>query len=309
MTEGDPMTTRRTARAFAVAIVAAIGLVAAACAPTAPGGGGQPAPINWKFEGDSVTVNNSQDETCFILCVNKKDEPYLLQIAFKVTIGEPGSAQAWRVGSGSNAHDESISNAFTGHLGVGESYTFVGAERATATFTGIQPLDVLDALNPNNKMDIVGVYSWSMESDLVSYDNAADSIAAIFGNALNATLAEGTLPSDEQALVDMVIDLLFNNIGNAFSVLLANVPLLGAGDDTLGGAVYLGLGATGVLGSAIDAVLGGVSIPNLTLLGDNKIPPGIQGGKMFTMTGAKSFNQTFTGADGQHTYRFLTGPT
>jgi hypothetical protein len=250
------------------------------------------------FEGNQVTVNNSQDETCVIICVNTHDEPYLMQIAFKVTIGQPGSATAWRVGSGANEYND---------LGAGQSHVLVGPERARATFNGVKPLDLLDALNPSNKMDIVGVYSWAMESDLISYDGAADDLAVMFKDALNATLAAGTLPTDEQALVDMVIDLLFNNLGNAFSLLLANVPVLGAGDDALGGAVYVGMGVTGALGSAINAVLGSVSIPNTTLLGDNKIPPDIQGGGLFTMTGPKSFNQTFTGADGQHTYDFLTG--
>ncbi len=289
----------RTVRVAAIAIVASFGLVAAACAPAAPPGSPPgPAAINWMFEGNQVTVNNSQDETCIIVCVNTHDEPYLLQVAFKATIGEPGSAHAWRVGSHNNEYND---------LGAGESHVLVGAERARATFTDVQPLDLLDALNPANKMDIVGVYTWAMESDTVHVDGSADSVANIFEDALNSTIAAGTLPTDEQALVDMIIDLLFNNVGNAFSLLLANIPLLGLGDDVLGGAVYIGLGATGALGSAINAVLGSVSIPNTTLLGDNKLPPDIQGGGMFTMTGGKSFNQTFTGADGQHTYNFLTG--
>ncbi len=290
------MLKKRSVRAAAVAVVATFGLVAAACAPPAPGGG--PAPINWGFEGNTVTINNSQDETCIIICVNKEDEVYLLNVAFKVTIGQPGSAQAWRVGSGANE---------TSSLAVGQTHTLTGNQRAKVTFNGVKPLDVLDALNSNNKMDVVGVYTWAMESDFVSFDYAADDVADLFEDALNATLAAGTLPNDEQALVDMVIDLLFNNVGNAFTLLLANVPLFGLGDDVLGGAVYLGLGATGALGNAINAVLGGVSIPNVSLLGDNKVPPDIQGGAMFTMTGPKSFNQTFTGADGQHTYNFLTG--
>jgi len=37
------------------------------------------------------------------------------------------------------------------------------------------------------------------------------------------------------------------------------------------------------------------------------VPPDVQGGGIFTMTGTKNFTQTFTGADGQHTYSFQTG--
>ena len=38
------------------------------------------------------------------------------------------------------------------------------------------------------------------------------------------------------------------------------------------------------------------------------VPPDIQGGGFFTMGGSKTFSQTFTGADGQHTYGFQSGP-
>lgn len=292
------MRNRRTVRTATVALVAALGLIAAACVPPSSGGGG-PAPVNWAVEGDRVTVNNSQDEVCVLFCVNSNDEPYLLQIAFKVTVGEPNSAQAWRTGSGANEYNE---------LGAGESHTLVGAERATATFNGVQPLDLLAALNPANKMDVFGTYTWAMESDLVSYDGNADDFAEVFEDALNAVVASATLPSTEEELVDLLIDLIFNNAGNVISLVFANFPLLGLGDDTLGGALYLGFGATGALGSAIDAILGGYSIPATTILGDNSIPPDIQGGGIFTLTGAKGFNQTFTGAGGQHTYEFDTGP-
>ena len=289
---------RHTTRVAVVAMLAAFGLVAAACVPPSTGPGA-PAPVNWAVEGDRVTVNDSQDETCVLICVNLNDEPYLLQIAFKVTLGQPGSAVAWRTGSAANEYND---------LGAGESHVLVGAERARATFNGIKPLDLLSALNPANKMDVFGTYTWAMESDLVSYDGAADDFAQIFEDALNAVVAPATLPSTEEELVDLLIDLIFNNAGNVISLLFANFPLLGAGDDALGGALYLGFGANGALGSAIDAILGGFSIPSTVILGDNKIPPNIQGGGIFTLTGAKGFTQTFTGADGQHTYEMDTGP-
>jgi hypothetical protein len=290
------MSTRRTARLSIVAIVAAIGLAGASC--TTPIAGPVPA-VNWAFEGDRVTVDNSQDEVCVFICVNTHDEPYLLDVNFMVTIGEPGSASAWRTGSGANEYND---------LGAGESHVLVGAERAKATFNGVQPLDLLSALNPANKMDVVGSFTLAMESDLISYDFAADAIADTFEDALNATVAMSSLPTTEAALIDLILDLLFDNIGNAFELLLANIPLFGLGDDVLGGAVYIGIGATGFLGQAIDAILGGYSIPTFNLLGDNQLPPDVQGGGIFTMTGAKGFTQSFNGADGQHTYDFIAGP-
>jgi len=38
------------------------------------------------------------------------------------------------------------------------------------------------------------------------------------------------------------------------------------------------------------------------------VPPDVLGGGIFTLTGTKNYTQTFTGADGQHTYSFQTGP-
>ena len=291
------MITRRSARLAVIGLLASMGMVAGACAPQAPGGG--PAPQNWGFEANSVKVHNSQDEVCIIFCVNRRDEPYVLQIAWRVKIGQPGSAQAWVVGHRDNAYND---------LGAGESRVLQGNERAKVTFSGVKPLDVLDVLNANNKMEVFGTYTWAMEEDEVGIQSAANSVADLFEDALNATLAPATLPSDEAAIVDLVLDLLFDNIGGAITILLSNIPLFGLGDDLLGGAFYVGLGATGVLGSGIDAVLGSFSIPVLNLLGDNMIPPKIVGGGLYTMTGSKNFTQFFSGADGTHEYTFNAGP-
>lgn len=291
---------RRTrTRIAAISLVAAIGLVGAACAPPAPGGGG-PAPVDWSFKGTQVTVNNVQDEVCVLLCVNREDEPYLHQIAFKVTIGQPGSASAWRTGSRDFSIDPGLS--------VGQSRNLTGGQQATATFSGVQPLDLLSALNPNNKMDVIGTYTWAMEEDFVGVGASADAVAATFEDALNDTVATAVLPTDESALVQLILDVLFNNVGNAFVILLQNIPLLGLGDDLLGGSVQIGLGVTGALGSAVDSVLSSFSVPNVTLLGDNQIPPDIQGGGLFTLTGPKNFTQTYTGADGRHTYTLRSEP-
>ena len=78
-----------------VAVLAIIG-VGAAC--TAPGPSGIPTET-WRIEGTQVTVDDSQDEVCPIVCINREDEPYLIQIAWRVKMGVPGSATAWAVGS------------------------------------------------------------------------------------------------------------------------------------------------------------------------------------------------------------------
>jgi len=288
----------RTARLALVGLVAAFATVAAACAPDAPPPWEPPAPVNWSFKGTNVTVNNSQDETCVIICVNKEDEPYLLQVAFRVRIGQPGSADAWVV------KGDSLAN-----MGAGDSATLTGGQQAKVTFTGVQPLDILSALNPANKMDVVGVYTWAAEEDSInSLSVGANATADVFKNALNATLAAGTLPNqDANALVSMVFDALFSNISNPFAMLASNLPCLGLCDDVLGGAVYVGIGATGTLAGIMDAALASTTVPAISIPVLD-VPPDIQGGGFFTLGSTKNFSQTFSGADGVHTYGFQSGP-
>ncbi len=285
-------------RLLTVAILSAFGLLAAACAPPATGGG--PAPVDWSFKGTSMTVSNVQDEVCVLFCVNTSDEPYLITVAFRVAIGAPGSAQSWVV-KGSTLPSTSA----------GQSRTLTGGQQGKVNFPGIAPLDVIDALNPSNKMEIVGTYTWAAEEDLIdSLSVGANGVADIFEDALNDVVASADLPtSDPEALIELVLDLLFNNIGSAFKIILSNIPCLGLCDDVLGGRVYVGLGATGVLGDTINGLLGGFAVPSITLVGDNSVPPNIQGGGLYTLSSPKGFNnQSFIGADGHHKYNLLSGP-
>ena len=89
--------TRRRTRTVLLGAVAALALVAAACVP-------EPAPANttWEFKATKVTVNDVQDEVCVIVCVNRADEPYVMNIATRVKIGVPNSASGFVVSSRSN---------------------------------------------------------------------------------------------------------------------------------------------------------------------------------------------------------------
>lgn len=296
--ETNTMKTRNV-RFMLVAMVAAFAAVAAACSPTPP-----PAPINWSFKGTSMTVNQPQDaiyDPIFHACIaipNCDDEPYLIQIAFRVRIGEPNSAQAWV-----------IKGATLPSTSKGQTRTLTGAQQAEVDFNGVQPLDVLDALNPANKMDIVGTYTWAAEEDTInSLTGGAQSVADVFKTALNQTLAAGTLPSgDTNSLLNMVFNALFGNFNTPFKLILSNIPCLGLCDDVLGGAVYVGLGATGTLASLLDSALGSFAVPNVSIPVVT-VPPDVQGGGFYTMGGVKDFTQSFSGAGGQHTYTFQSGP-
>ncbi len=280
----------RSRLAVAVGMLAVIG-IAASCAPPAP------TPTqSWTFRADKVTINDSQDEIrdpIFGACLaipNCDDEPYTLNIGFRVKVGKAGSAQAFVVNNRTDA--PSVSEGSTRDL--------TGSQEGPVTFTGIKPLDVIDLFDTNNKLEVVGVYSWASEEDLVGNGVAADAVANILEDALNDTLATSSLPSDASIIVDLILD----NILGALGLLAQNIPLFGLGDDVLGGGLYIGIGAKGGLASAIDGVL--ASTPpitfNIPLL---DLPPDIVGGGFFTLGGTSTFTQTYSGAGGTHTYDYV----
>ena len=137
--------TRIRASVVGVLALALVG-VATACMPPTPGG------RSVTFKADRVTVNDSQDETCVLgICANRSDEPFVFNIAFRVKIGVPGSAQAYLVGDRDNA----------------------------VNFGGITGLDVTDLLNPDNKLEVVGVYTWANEADQIPIGQAATGTASV----------------------------------------------------------------------------------------------------------------------------------
>jgi hypothetical protein len=265
--------------------------VAAACAPP-------PAPVSesWTFRASQVTVNDSQDEVrdpIFGACISLNgcsDEPYTLNIGFRVKIGVPGSAQAVVVNNRTSAPDDVCE---------GCTVTLNGAQQNAVTWNNVQALDIVDLFDSNNKLEVFGVYSWASEEDLVGNGVAADAVADVLEDALNSTIANGTLPSDASLILDLVLD----NIFGALGLIAQNIPLFGLGDDVLGGGLYIGIGAKGQLASIIDGTIG--SAPPITFnIPIVDLPPDIVGGGIFTMGGSKSFTQTYSGAGGQHTYQY-----
>lgn len=274
----------RSWRALAISALGVVAMAAAACAPP-------PAPSSqsWTFRAEQVTINDGQDQTCVIICVNNEDEPYTLNIGFRVKVGVPGSASTFVVNNRTDAPS----------VGIGDTKVLTGNEQGAATFAGIQPLDIIDILNTNNDLEVIGVYTWASEEDLIGNGLAADTVADLFEDALNSTIAQSSLPSDAGLIVDLILD----NILGSLGLLVNNIPTLGLGDDVLGGGLYIGIGAKGELANLIDAVLADTDpitfdIPIVSL------PPDIDGGGIFTLGGPSNFTQTFSGAGGTHTYDF-----
>lgn len=281
------MTRTRTRLAAAVAMLAVMGVAAACVPPPAP------ASESWTFRATQVTVNDSQDEVrVFGACANFncEDEPYTLNIGFRVKLGVPNSAQTVVVNNRTDAPE---------NIDEGQTVALTGNAQNAVTWNDVKPLDVADLLNSNNKLEVFGVYSWASEEDFVGNGVAADAVADVLRDALNATIAQGSLPSDAGLILDLVLD----NIFGALGLLAQNIPLLGLGDDVLGGGLYIGIGAKGQLANIINGTIG--SSPPITFdIPLVSLPPDIVGGGIFTMGGTSTFTQTYSGADGQHTYGY-----
>lgn len=287
------MNSRRKRVSTLVASLMTLGVIAAACTPPAPTAVPQ---YNYKIFADTVTINNSQDETCVLgVCANSNDEAYVLQIAFKVTIGQANSAATWVTGHRDNA---------TPSIGAGTTYNLTGAQEAPAFINALNGVDILDLATNNSKLEIGGTYFWAAESDTVGIAGAASDVADILKDALNDTLAAASGNIDTNTILDLV----FDNLGNAFTLLLANIPLLGLGDDTLGGGFYVVIGARGSLASLLDTAIGGYTAPGFDVPVLD-LPPDIQNIGIAVTNGTTTFpSETFTGAGGQHTYNIKVAP-
>lgn len=288
------MTRTRSLTAGIVAVVAVMAL-AASCAPAAA-----PAGESWTFKANSVKINDSQDELrdpFFGACIaipNCDDEPEPLQIGFRVKVGVPNSAQTFVVNNRGDAPS----------VGEGSTRVLTGNQQNAATFANVKPLSLIDLFNSANKLEVVGSYTWASEVDLVGNGVAADGVAGVLKDALNATLAKGSLPADASFILDLILD----NIVGALGLLAQNVPLFGFGDDVLGGSLFLGIGAKGDLANIINSAIG--STPPLTFnIPLLDLPPDIVGSQITTFGGAKTFTQQYSGSGGTHTYEFGWGPT
>ncbi|MFN8052365.1 MAG: hypothetical protein U0Q22_13045 [Acidimicrobiales bacterium] len=277
-------------------ILAATSLLATACPPPASS-----TPVNWAFKATQVTVNSSQDEVrdpIFGACISFtgcSDEPYVLNVNFRVKIGAAGSAQTFVTGSRDNAQ---------GSMNPGQTNAVTGNAQAKATFSNVIPLDVLDLTDANNHLEVLGSYVWALEEDTVGVGAAANSVATVLKDALNSTLAAGSLPSDLSSLLSIIT----SNLGSAFILLAQNIPLLGLGDDIMGGGMYVGLAVKGGLADIINSSIASTPFPNIAIPVVD-LPPDITHGGFYTTTASKDFNgQSWSCCGGQHTWNFNAGP-
>ena len=261
-----------------------VAMLATGCAT---GSGAAPAGATFKFRANKVTVVNHNDSFFY----GVRDETFTYQLWFRVKVGVANSAQVGLVGDRSNAFND---------LGDGQSHVNVGAEQAEVNFAGVQMVDVVDLLNPATPLEVVGTWTWAMDKDDVSVAGVAFSTLNVIRNALNATVAAGTLPTDGNALVSQI----FGDFGSAFNLiagaLFASIP--GIPDDPIGSRFYVGIPATGTLSTIVDAAVIGLQFPSVAIP-IVSVPPDINGGKIFSLGHNSTFtNQVMDQGNGRHDY-------
>ncbi len=275
-------------KSLALTTVAVLAMVAAACAPApASGPGGGPNYPDFRFTANKVTVVNHNDSFFY----GTRDEPYAVNLWFRVKVGVPNSAQVGVVGDRSQAIDD---------LGDGESHALSASRQAAVDFNDVELLDVGDLLNTNKHLEIVGTWTWAMERDDVGVTGVMGNVTNVVKNTLNNVVGNGTLPSDPADLVPMLL----GDFGDAFDLiagaLFSSIP--GIPDDAVGSRFYIGVASTGTLSNIVDATVPASAFP-LVEIPVVTIPPDIDGGQIFSLGHNNAYSgEQFSSGDGRHDY-------
>jgi hypothetical protein len=285
-------------------LVATIGLLAAACVQPAPAAGHPP----FSFRATDVTA---ESQTEFVWGVNTHDEPYLVNIWFRVTIGKANSASAGVVSSRGASPEPSVCE--TGHQGGfgycdsgDESYNFVNtAQTAQVTFGNVPRFDVTDLLNVNNKLQVMGVWTWAMEEDWIG-NPIPGLLVDTLVSVLNQTLAAAAVPNDPNFLAQIIVDNLGDAIAMGGSSLLNLLSgfLFGIGDDLLSSRIYTYVGAGGSLAGLINAASVNLAGFNADLASAGI--PSVDGITVRAASPSTLNNQTFVGSGADHRYTIVT---
>jgi hypothetical protein len=216
-------------------------LLAVSCAPPTP-----PPPENWSVTAHThtnVVQNEFQDSSLarcpggnIILVRNCWDEPYIIQIGFRVTYGVPDSATSWIVGTDSEFCNSTDRPYGPNTCPVPESYGRV-------EFTNVNPIGPAEVLSGSGQLELIGVMTLAWEKDL-SWTGGplsiANQIRGVLETTLNDTVAAGQLPSSIDGLVDDLVATftsggLFGPIGAlAWQVIQDGITSLGNPDDNMG---------------------------------------------------------------------------
>ena len=245
----------------AIGCVVAMATLGAACAtPTVP------APPGEKFQLNVTKFHNIHQNE-FTAFINELDEPYILQVGFTVKLGVPNSTKTFLV----EDYPREICSSGDGipQPGAlhrdhpGPTTCNVPAAQGRVSFPPVQRLDVQDVLFGSTPLTIAGAVTVAMEEDQLIPIGIGAQLAAIEGalkDILNSTVATASIPSTQAELKALVLSLVGDTLrffgGRALSLLGGFLN----GDDRIGIAPILLVGAKGLLADLLRPALGAGSV-------------------------------------------------
>jgi hypothetical protein len=196
---------------------------------------------------------------------DRYDEPYLMRVAFRVTTGVAGSAQAWLVSDYPNiiCKTEDGTRPLTGTAVRGPKDCPISTRMGTVEFPNLQLPDVIQ-IAQGAPVEILGTFDVMYERDQLFPGGPIDlwkSVANVLKVVLNDTLAQGALPDSPEAIAALIGDVFSQAIGVVGGVVGSIIGGIGGAPDeivSIAPSIYLAVGGNfaGLLRNVLPSVIG-----------------------------------------------------
>jgi hypothetical protein len=305
------MTTQNLRRVLTSAtrvVVLVLGAAMASCSPAGP------VPnSDFSFRASKVTATSQTEfyetQGCAYLISNCYDEPYLVQVWFRVRYGVADSAQTGVVSSRSASPEPTVCATLSQPPCPAGSEAEVlaagaGKSGAQVTFPGVARMSLADYL-AGAPLEIVGTWTWAMEEDWVGTP-LPTVIAPVLEKMLNDYVASAAPPEDPSETSQDFIDRLTEAVEDNEELIDAVNDFLGTvGDDSLGSRIYAFVASSGGLATTLD--LAAYDYTQLNLEMESLGIPDVTAVSIRS-TDAKTFaSEAYQGAGGRHLYDMVAG--
>lgn len=277
------MSARPIRRSLITVLAVGALFAAAACVPQPP------ATRTWKSVATSLqTVQKSNDAE--FPDWDAFDEPYMMRVAFRVTLGQANSAKAWLV----STYPSIICKAND----TDKNVCPISPNMGTVSFPGVVLPDIADLSGGGLPVEILGTLDVMYEQDQLFPGGPPtlwNGVAGIIKTALNSTLAAGGVPSTPEALLDLIAGALgpaLSTVGGAIESFIAG---LGNPDDIVAVVPQIFIPAGGTFASILGGLLpGAIGLINTILMAqpDSPFPNGLP--IHLGITDAAGYKLTFT---------------
>lgn len=253
------MTGIKAGKHLSVVALLVTAMFAAACTPAPP------VTSSWAVQAKTF-INVDQNPDWEAPDYDRYDEPYIMQVAFRVTIGVENSAQTWLV----HNYPQIICKSEDGtkpagpNTVVGDRTCAIPEKMGTVTFPAVTQPDITD-LNEGAPIEILGTLGIMYEKDAIFEGGPKElwqGVAGAMKPILNNLLGSGALPETPEDIAALLGDVLGDALGAVGGILLGTIAGLGNPDDLIGIAPSIFIASGGVLRD----LLGGLLPPVIDLV-------------------------------------------